>query len=108
MYGTVFCLFQNSPVIGRIHGDDFIYTMAVNIPVRRSTSSDGSDLMLILSKNQSIPLSLLGALQTMDVRSRERRSGAVTLSDRPKVSGIQASSLACTFLVMRPGDIRLF
>jgi len=51
--------------------------------------------MLILSKNQSIPLSLLGALQTMDVRSRERRSGAVTLSDRPKVSGIQASSLAC-------------
>ena len=53
-----------------------------------------------------ILLSLLGALQTMDVRSRERRNGAVTLSDRPKVSRIQAPSL--TFLVMRPGGISLF
>ena len=68
MYGTVFCLFQNSPVIGRIHGDDFIFTMAVNIPVRRSTSSDGSDPMLILSENQSIALFLFATKKTLLLR----------------------------------------
>ena len=39
--------------------------------------------------NVSSFFSLLGALHTMDVRSRERRSGAVTLSDRLKYPGFR-------------------
>ena len=52
-------------------------------------------LLLNVEKTKVMLFSVLGALQIMDVRSRERRSCAVTLSERPKVSGIQASSLAC-------------